>query len=106
VKLNVYLGEIIEMSASLTDNNIPIQPDGTTQNLNEFDRVLLQFRKKNWEINLGDIDLRQDQNYFLKFYKRLQGVSYQQRYKISENVAGNTLFAGAIAKGKFARNVF
>src|SRR6266536_1793584 len=78
----------------------------STHDLNEFDRVLLQFRKKNWEINLGDIDLRQEQNYFLKFYKRLQGVSYQQQFNVFKNTTNKTLVSGAIAKGKFARNIF
>ena len=105
LQLNGMLGDSIMLSAAITDNNIPIQPDGTTQQLNDFDKVLLQFKKRNWEVDLGDIDLRQNNSYFVNFYTRLQGISYQQQFKVSKNVTDKFLFSGAISKGKFAENI-
>ncbi|GAC1421805.1 MAG: hypothetical protein NVSMB67_17670 [Flavisolibacter sp.] len=106
LQLNGMLKDSIEISAALSDNNIPIQPDGTTQQLSQFDQVFLQFKKKNWQLNLGDIELRENKMYFLNFYKRLQGVSFQSSYPLSTSVKSTTLASGSIAKGKFNRNVF
>jgi len=74
-ELNGQLTEDIYLDAVLTDQSIPIQPDGTTQSIREFDKVLIRLRSENASLEMGDVDVSLQQSTFAKLNRRLQGAS-------------------------------
>jgi hypothetical protein len=103
------LSKDIDLVLAATDNNIPIQPDGNTQQLQEFDKVFIQLNDQSSKIIMGDFQLSRPQSYFLNFYKRTQGLYVENVYlldSLDKNKPKLTSkVSGAISRGKFARNV-
>ncbi len=102
------LSDNVEILAAITDENIPIQPEGNTQQLQDFDRVFIQISDSTNKLIAGDFDLRRPDSYFMNFLKRGQGASYSGIFNLSEQpkVKKRILKAGsaiAVSKGKFSR---
>jgi hypothetical protein len=104
LQLSGMLTKDLEITAAITDNNIPIQPEGNTQKLQEFDKIFIQLRKDQHKVIVGDFDLSNPDGYFMKFAKKYQGGYYSGSYKIKNVGLLKTAVAGGISKGKFARN--
>jgi len=106
--LNLQLsGEIannMEILATVTDDNLPIQPDGNTNQLQEFDQVFIQLFGKEYKIVAGDFWLHKPKGYFSNYNKRAQGLLGQYAFG-NEDSKWMIQGAGALSKGKFSRNV-
>ncbi len=71
-------GEIVEgvnLKAVLSDENTPILPEGTTQRIDEFDKVFIEVSGRRGTAQLGDFELTLDGSQFAKFSRKLQGVN-------------------------------
>jgi len=98
------IGDGIQLVAAISDENIPLQPEGNTQQLNEFDKVFIQLKKGKSSLIAGDYDLKKPDNYFMNYFKRAQGVSVSNEVGLFKKGTLKTRASGAISKGKFARN--
>jgi len=111
LQLSGKLTDKISILAAIADDNIPIQPEGNTQQLQEFDRVYIQFYDEKSKLTAGDFQLTRPDSYFLNYFKKSQGLSFSSGFglgKTAEKKTGNQMkvnFSAAVSKGKFSRNV-
>lgn len=106
-------GEVVDgvtLRAVLSDENTPILPEGTTQRIDEFDKVFIELAARNGAAQLGDFELRLDGSTFGAFSRKLQGVNvtgqFGQNAVTSEQpVAGSGMVAAATSRGTYRSQV-
>lgn len=106
LQLSGKLNNEIEILAAISDENIPIQPDGNTQQLNDFDKVFIQLKRKESTLIAGDYELRRPDSYFTNYFKRTQGILINNKVNLKDKQSLETTFSAAVAKGRSARNLF
>lgn len=99
------LSDKVTLRASITDSNIPIQENGYTQQLNEFDRVFIELFTDTWSIKAGDVDLYTNNSYFANFTKKVSGISIGGTIN-HDNAKTNVFASGALVRGKFTNYSF
>lgn len=102
LQLSGNIGDGISISGAISDNQIPIQPDGNTRQIQEFDRLYLRLSKNKHSLTAGDFEVAKPEGYFMNYFKKNKGglLETQFRYKDWE-FKNKTAFA--ISKGKSNR---
>jgi len=96
----------VEIAAALTDENTPIQPEGNTQTLQEFDRVFVEIRAEQAKATIGDFNLSLGGTEFANLERRLQGGKVEGSMPIGNSSSTAALLAFANARGRFHVNQF
>lgn len=91
------LSKTVKIRANIFDTNIPLQDNGYSQNITDFDRIFIELSHKNWRLKAGDLDLVNNESYFLKFTKKVSGLEVE-----ATNDDFNVLASGAIVRGRFS----
>jgi len=103
IQLSGKLNNNFEILAAISDNNIPIQPEGNSQNIREFDKVYINLFNDKTSITAGDFELEKPTGYFLNMYKKVQGaknfsiINFGEKQKITLR----TTSSAAVSKGKY-----
>lgn len=104
LQLEGELGNGILVRAAITDESLPVQPEGNTQQLREFDQVFIQLEKGNSQLTAGDYELRHPEGFFMRYFKKLEGATFRTNHGETED-GGRWDHAAsvAIARGQFIR---
>lgn len=101
------LGNGMKVRAAITDDNLPIQAAGNTQQLREFDKIFIQLSKDRTSLTAGDYELRNPDGYFMRYFKKLEGATLTTQNGAKTPKEGGRLTQSAsvaIARGQFTRS--
>ena len=96
MQLNGKLTKNMMVSGILTDQDLPIQPEGTTRELEELDQVYLMVTHPNYFVDAGDIIYEEKINNSNNINRKLVGL--KNHYKVGQ-WSGSGVYAGS--KGNY-----
>lgn len=100
------LNNDIDVLAAITDDNNPVQPEGNTQQLQDFDRVFIQLSKEKTTLTVGDFEMNRPYGgYFMTYYKKSRGAQLNTEVKAGKNGLLKIGGEGALSRGRFSRNI-
>jgi hypothetical protein len=111
LQLSGKITDEIGIQAAISDNSIPIQPEGNTQQLQDFDRVYIQLFDDRSKLIAGDFRISRPEGYFMNFNKKVQGAGFSTEIITKEEAVEKnngilkTSINAAVSRGKFARNI-
>ncbi|PKP18526.1 MAG: hypothetical protein CVU05_13345 [Bacteroidetes bacterium HGW-Bacteroidetes-21] len=105
LQLSGKLSNDLYIKAAITDNNIPIQPDGTTAQIQEFDKVNLMVYNDRFNLLAGDFELINETGSFMHMNRKVRGAMFGGTMYQNETKGSvfKTRIAGAVSKGKYNR---
>jgi hypothetical protein len=96
VSVTGHIGDDVNLTALLSDQNIPLQPEGNTQRLEELDEVLIRLDAPRGSATLGDFVARREGTAFGDFERRLSGAEGR-----AKTGPANARAVGASSRGTF-----
>jgi len=99
------ISDKVSLRASIQDSNIPLQDNGYSQKLDEFDQIFIELFTDKWSIRAGDLFLENRQSRFLNFNKKVQGLSAHFTFGGDENKT-DIFASAALVRGQYAKSSF
>ena len=101
LKIEGKLSDKLKIKAVLSDDNLPQAYAGISQSYKEFNRIYMQLEAPNWQATGGDLLLEEQPDYFLKFKRKAQGLSFSAGHDST-----HWQVTGGIIRGQYGINRF
>ena len=98
INIEGKLSDKVAIRANIFDTNIPLQENGYSQSITDFDRIFIELYSKDWRVKAGDISLKNESSYFLAFEKQVSGLEVAASINTNTKIAAS----GAIVRGQFS----
>ena len=90
LQMEGQLTESVNLRAVITDRNVPFQPEGNTQQLQDFDNVFIELYNDRFTLKAGDVVLKNKESNFLRYYKNVQGAQFKVDYNLANGFKAQT----------------
>ena len=105
LQLSGRINNEVDILAAISDDNNPIQPEGNTQDIQDFDQVFVQLSKGSNRVVVGDYLLnRPKDSYFLNYQKKLRGIQVGSTQTFKNKQTLTVEAEAALSRGRFVRN--
>lgn len=102
IQLVGKLSDDIEVVASISDKNIPVQPEGNTLMLSDINNIFITLKYKDVvKVNAGDVELSAMNDDYLHVQRSLLGLRFDGDFTKQESFVSKNIVGGGLAKGKF-----
>ena len=91
------LSDKVSIRANIFDTNIPLQDNGYSQSITDFDRIFIELYSEDWRVKAGDVSLKNDDSYFLTFEKQVSGLEVEANLNDRSTISAS----GAVVRGQF-----
>ncbi len=108
LQLSGKLDDNINIIATISDQNIPLQPEGYSRQIHEFDKVFIQLYNDDHRLTAGDFEVKGGRGIFLPLDKKGQGIQFASVTEPGSGSVNNirNTASAAISRGRFHRNSF
>ena len=93
LQMEGQLSESLNVRASITDQNIPYQPEGNTVLVQDFDNVDIELYNDKFSLLGGDMTLSNPDSYFMRFQRNVMGARFRTKYTTRKSGNAETSLA-------------